>query len=81
MAATALLRARGVEVVSMDSRSPEALELAPFSTDTGIEWRLGLEPSELPPRIDGVVVSPGVPPDRPLIIEARGEGLPVCPAM
>ncbi len=79
-AAAQLLRRHGVEVVGVDDR-PRA-ELA---GDDGQDLeRLGI--SELLPGggsatdvegLDGVVVSPGVPPDRPLLEAARRRGLPV----
>lgn len=76
-AATALLRSRGVEVVAFDSRSPDALELGPLAGDPGLELRLGAEPDHLPDGLDGVVTSPGVPFDRPVLELARNRGLPV----
>src|SRR4029079_17760328 len=35
------------------------------------------ELQSLPAEIDGVVLSPGVPPDRPLLAQARAAGLPI----
>ena len=42
-----------------------------------IEFLLGEEPSRLPPGIDAVVVSPGVSPERPLLVQARRRGIPI----
>ena len=73
--AVALLRREGVEVVACDAR--ETVERGDLAGDPGIEWRLGHEPETLDPGIDAVVVSPGVPVDRPLLVAARRSGLPV----
>jgi UDP-N-acetylmuramoylalanine--D-glutamate ligase len=77
MAATRFLRSRGVEVLAIDRKSAEQLDLSDLGEDNGVEWILGEELEELPPGIDGVVVSPGVPPDRPLVLAARRAGLPL----
>ncbi|MEE8525246.1 MAG: UDP-N-acetylmuramoyl-L-alanine--D-glutamate ligase [Thermoanaerobaculia bacterium] len=71
------LRRRGVEVVAFDGRRLALEELGELASDAGVELRLGAEPTELPEGIDGVVVSPGVPSDRPLLAAARAAGLPV----
>ncbi len=71
------LRRRGVEVVAFDVRELAAAELGELATDTGVELHLGSEPESLPTDVDGVVVSPGVPSDRPLLISARALGVPV----
>ena len=76
-AASRLLRSRGVEVVGVDHRPRAELELGELERDPGVEFRLGSDPPELPPGVDGVVVSPGVPLDRPLLKGARAAGLPV----
>ena len=77
MAASRLLRSRGVEVVGIDRRSKEDLDLGELATDSGMEWMLGAEPQTLPASIDGVVVSPGIPSRQPLLAVARERGLPV----
>src|SRR5262245_23642007 len=77
-AAARFLLARGVAVVGVDRRS--AAEIGPLELGdlTGrLELRLGSEPAELPAGLDAVVVSPGVPLDRPLLEAAREAGLPV----
>ncbi len=76
-AAAALLRSRGVEVVAFDARPASALDLQPLAADAGVELRLGAEPDCLPADLDGVVTSPGVPFDQPLLELARRRGLPV----
>lgn len=75
--ATAFLRRRGVDVVAFDARAIDPAELAELTADGGVELRLGAEPGELPADVDGVVVSPGVPADRPLLAAARRRGVPV----
>ena len=77
LAATRLLRSRGVEVLGIDMRTAEPLDLSDLENDSGVELILGVEPQELPRGIDGVVLSPGVPPDKPLVVAARDAGLPV----
>lgn len=71
-AAARFLLARGVEVFAIDARKPEALgELA-----TGLQLLSG-EPETLPVAVDAVVVSPGVPMDKPLLADARRRSVPV----
>ena len=77
LAAVRLLRSRGVEVVGVDRRAAGELDLGELATDPGVELLLGREPTALPAGLDGVVVSPGVPADRPLLAAARGAGIPV----
>ena len=74
LAASRLLRTREVEVLGIDMRMAEQLDLGDLGNDPGVEWILGSEPQDLPSRIDGVVVSPGVPPHRPLVVAARRAG-------
>ncbi len=81
-AATAFLRARDVEVVVLDLRPAAQLEAPEQELDPGIRWHLGEEPGgavadQLLKDLDGVVVSPGVPGDRPLLAAARDRGLPI----
>jgi len=78
--ASSFLLRRGVEVVAFDRRRGDdfaAGELAELEDTAGVELRLGAEPEELPAGVDGMVVSPGVPPDRPLVRSARRRGVPV----
>jgi UDP-N-acetylmuramoylalanine--D-glutamate ligase len=77
LAALRLLRSRGVEVVGVDRRGAGELDLGELTADPGVELLLGREPTTLPAGLDGVVVSPGVPADRPLLAAARGAGIPV----
>jgi len=77
VAAAKLLRSRGVEVIGVDQRGLGALDLDDLLSDPGVSIRAGGEPEELPEGLDGVVMSPGVPLDRPLVAAARRQGLPV----
>jgi UDP-N-acetylmuramoylalanine--D-glutamate ligase len=77
LAAVELLRSKGVEVVGVDRRDADELDLSELQADPGLELLLGREPTALPAGLDGVVVSPGVPADRPLLAAARGAGIPV----
>jgi UDP-N-acetylmuramoylalanine--D-glutamate ligase len=76
-AATRFLRQRDVEVVGVDGRERAALELGDLAADPGVTVMSGEEPRELPAGIDGLVLSPGVPADRPLVAAARRTGIPV----
>ncbi len=76
-AAAAFLRRRGVEVVAFDDGSPDLSALGDLTADPGVELHFGTVPRELPPGVDAVVVSPGIPPERPLLAAARDRGLPV----
>lgn len=74
-AAAELLVRRGVAVVGVDARPAAELELGSLAGEERFEVRG--EATELPPELDGVVLSPGVPPQRPLLAAARAAGLPV----
>jgi UDP-N-acetylmuramoylalanine--D-glutamate ligase len=76
-AAARLLRARGVAVLAADRRPSQELDLGELAADSGVELALGVEPRELPPGVDLLVVSPGVPLDRPLVAAARRRRLPI----
>ncbi len=76
-AAAAVLRHRGIEVVALDERAMVGTELGPLAGDPGVELMLGPPPESLPSGLDAVVVSPGVPLNRPLLQAARDAGLPV----
>ncbi len=70
-AAARLLLARGAAVLAVDDKAVDAGDLA---------GRIELLPAgaaELPAGVDAVVVSPGVPLQRPLLTAARRLGLPV----
>ncbi len=75
IAAARLLASRGAVVTLSDVRHdvPEALWLA----DSGVGLELGGHVRETFLSADLVVTSPGVPPDRPLLREARERGVPV----
>jgi UDP-N-acetylmuramoylalanine--D-glutamate ligase len=80
-AAARLLLSRGVEVVGVDEKPAEKLDLSVLD---GLAGRIevlapGGVPDGLPDgrEFDLVVISPGVPMDRPLIAEARRRGIPV----
>ncbi len=68
-AAARLLIARGATVLAVDDKAVDAGDLAE---------KIEMIPArELPPDIDLVVVSPGVPLDRPILEEAWVKGVPV----
>ena len=82
-AAAKALLARDVSVVAVDARPEDKLDLT--GLEPGLKSKLevmaGAEPESLPAgpagKIDAVVVSPGVPMDRPLLEDARRRGVPV----
>lgn len=76
-AAVALLRHRDVPVLAVDEGTPNEAQLADLVADDGVELCLGRRPEALPEGVDGVVVSPGVPLDRPLLQAARAAEVPV----
>jgi UDP-N-acetylmuramoylalanine--D-glutamate ligase len=76
-AAAGLLLRRGVEVVAVDRRQREELNLAEIGTAPAFTVLAGGDDHPLPQGLDAVVVSPGVPPQRPLLQEARRQGLPI----
>ena len=78
-AAVDLLRRHGVSVVIYDDRPREDLDVADLDRSPGVELRLGAENKKAADLggVDGVVTSPGVPPDRPLLVTARRRGVPI----
>ena len=74
LAAARFLLARGVEIVAVDGKRREDLELGELAGDARLTI---LDESAALPAVDGVVVSPGVPLDRPLLAEAQRRGIPV----
>ena len=84
-AASRLLLSLGVPVVAVDARPAEALDAdlheGGLAGAEGFELLAGGEPEALPPklvdRVDAVVVSPGVPLERPRLEDARRRGVPV----
>jgi UDP-N-acetylmuramoylalanine--D-glutamate ligase len=71
-AAARLLLARGVAVLAVDDKAVDCGDLA-----ESVELLPGGKLRQLPPGVDLVVVSPGVPLDRPLLEDARRRGVPV----
>ncbi len=76
-AASRLLLDLGAEVVGVDARAVDALELGEPAGEKGFHLLAGGEPATLPAGIDAVVVSPGVPLERSLLADARARGVPV----
>ena len=64
-------------MLGVDTRSARELDLGDLSHDVGFEVLLGNDPEALPTDIDGVVMSPGVSLDQPLVVAAQAAGLPV----
>ena len=77
LAAARLLRSNEVSVLGVDRRSIEEIDLGDLASDDGVRLLLGSDPQVLPGAFDGVVVSPGVSQDRPLIRDAKRLGVPV----
>jgi UDP-N-acetylmuramoylalanine--D-glutamate ligase len=75
IAASELLAARGAKVTLSDTRTqvPEAERLRRL----GVELELGGHRTETFTESDLVVMSPGVPPDQPVVREARARGVPI----
>jgi UDP-N-acetylmuramoylalanine--D-glutamate ligase len=71
-AAARFLLARGVAALGVDEKPADRLDLGDLAGRIEV-----LAPGGLPADLDLVVVSPGVPMDRPLLAEARRRGLPV----
>ena len=76
-AAARFLRRRDVAVLGLDDRDPGELDLAEWAGDGGFRSVAAGAIDTLPEDVDGMVLSPGVPPGRPLVAAARGRGLPV----
>jgi UDP-N-acetylmuramoylalanine--D-glutamate ligase len=71
-AAARFLAARGVAVVGVDEKPADKLDLG------DLDGRITVTAADAwPGDVDLVVVSPGVPMDRPLLAEARRRGVPV----
>ncbi|MDZ4673800.1 MAG: UDP-N-acetylmuramoyl-L-alanine--D-glutamate ligase, partial [Gemmatimonadota bacterium] len=78
VAATRLLRARGVPVYASDAGSdPDLGAVASGLRQLGAVVELGRHDMERIARSGGVVVSPGVPPDAAPVRAARDAGVPV----
>ncbi len=77
-AAARFLATLGARVTLSDTQSAEALaDNLNGLTDLDIRLVLGEQPLSLLDDIDLLVVSPGVPPDIPIISEARTRGIPI----
>ncbi len=72
-AAALALRARGEEVIGVDSGGPEAGRLR----DAGVEVHLDTPGGDLVTRARTLIKSPGVPADAPVVTAARAAGLAV----
>jgi len=75
VAACALLRAKGAEVVANDRRSRAELDANALAVDAEIVT--GSHPTELVDEVDLIVLSPGVPLSLPLLVEARRRSVPI----
>lgn len=71
-AAIRLLTAQGIAVLAVDDKAVDRGDL-----EESVELLPGGKLRQLPPGVDLVVVSPGVPLDRPLLEDARRCGVPV----
>ncbi len=78
IAAAELLLHHGAVPVLSDSKREDAFggELDGLR-GTECEFRLGEDPVKLLPGVDGLVISPGVPIDAPVVLSAKERGLPV----
>jgi len=74
VAAANFLAKRGEEVVLADSKADPAL---PYPLDPHVETAFGRDDLALLERVDEIVVSPGVPLDIPLLVEAGKHSMPV----
>lgn len=81
-AAVRLLAARGVEVYAVDDMPDRerAARLGAPEAPGRVRVLQGPEaPAEVPAGVEGLVLSPGIPADRPLLQDARRRSLPVLP--
>jgi UDP-N-acetylmuramoylalanine--D-glutamate ligase len=74
VAAANFLARRGEEVVLADSKKDPVL---PYELDSHVETAFGRDEIALLDRVDEVVISPGVPLDIPLLVEAGKRSMPV----
>jgi len=75
IAASRLLASRGAKVTLSDTR-PQVSEAEPLR-QLGVELELGGHRTETFTNADLIVMSPGVPPEQPIIASARQRGVPV----
>ncbi|MBZ0114629.1 MAG: UDP-N-acetylmuramoyl-L-alanine--D-glutamate ligase [Thermoanaerobaculia bacterium] len=79
-AAAGLLRRHHIEVLGVDARPALQLDLGELEADGAVELLTetgAMESGAALAGIDGIVLSPGVPLDRPLLAEARRHGIPI----
>jgi len=79
VAAVRLLSAHGATVHVHDLKSANNLQqrLTEISGCANCSGTYGVELENLPPNLDGIVMSPGVPLDKPWIAEAKAAGIEV----
>ena len=79
VAASRALADRNVRVAAVDGRPAADLGAAAreLLRSGRVDRLVAEEGAGLPPGIDAVVLSPGVPPDRPLLRAARAAGVPI----
>jgi UDP-N-acetylmuramoylalanine--D-glutamate ligase len=70
-------RTRGARVVLSDNRAADQLQGLAQLQESGVQLDLGGHTPELFRAADLVVVSPGVPPDIPILVSCRAQGVPV----
>ncbi len=82
IAAAELLLRHGATPILSDSKKAEAFqeELDPLK-GTACEFRLGEDAVKLLCDVDGVVISPGVPIDAPVVLAAKEKGIPLIGEM
>jgi UDP-N-acetylmuramoylalanine--D-glutamate ligase len=71
------LHARGVDVVLNDRRSRPARDLEVTLAELGIPGVWGLHPEILLGECEAIILSPGIPPDLPFLVEARRRGITI----
>ncbi len=80
MAAALALRARGEEVIGCDAGAPGTAALddaAKRLSAAGVEVHLDASGDALAARAGTLIKSPGVPQNAPVVVAARGRGVPV----
>ena len=78
LAACALLSAKGANIVANDRRRREDVDSGVTGLEKiGVQLVLGAHPPELAMDVDLVVLSPGVPLDLALLVEARRRSIPI----
>jgi UDP-N-acetylmuramoylalanine--D-glutamate ligase len=84
VAAALALRARGAEVIGVDSGSadnPSLAQAAGRLSQAGVEVHLDASGDVLAARARTLIKSPGVPQSAPVVVAARAHGLPVVGEM